>query len=347
MALDPTWMRGVLALLAARAGAGALTSLPLQSFDLEAQHEMAFRTLQSGLNTGKIVVRLVTKSVGCDGVHVVTGGTGGLGLLTGRWLAQRGTRSLVLASRSGALAKDTGTEWEAMEASGVTPSLERCDTGEAVHVRRLVAHASSLSGVWHAAGVLADALLPNQDAVGFARVFAPKADGAWSLHTAGAMLPKHTFALFSSVAALLGGAGQANYAAANACLDALATSRRTHGVAAASVQWGAWAEVGMAARGAASERMAAMEASSRRPSWSSAADLNSASCRFSSSTPSQSFSQLRVRPREDTWKNSSGMAACAARPWGRADERSPMPLKYNTDRIWNADCPSMNGRSRS
>ena len=262
MALDPAWMHGVLALLAARAGEGALTSLPLRSFDMEAQHEMAFRTLQSGLNTGKIVVRIVTKSVGCDGVHVVTGGTGGLGLLTGRWLAQRGTRSLVLASRSGAFAKDKGIEWEAMEASGVTPSLERCDTGQAVHVLRLVAHASSLSGVWHAAGVLADAVLPNQDAVGFARVFAPKAYGACRLHTAGAMLPKHTFALFSSVAALFGGAGQANYAAANACLDALATSRRTHGVAAASVQWGAWAEVGMAARGAASERMAAMEATS-------------------------------------------------------------------------------------
>ena len=175
MALDPTWMRGVLALLAARACADALTSLPLRSFDMVAQHEMAFRTLQSGLNTGKIVVRIVTKSVGCDGVHVVTGGTGGLGLLTGRWLAQRGTRSLVLASRSGAFAKNKGIEWEAMEASGVTPSLERCDTGQAVHVLRLVAHASSLSGVWHAAGVLADAVLPNQDAVGFARVFAPKA----------------------------------------------------------------------------------------------------------------------------------------------------------------------------
>merc|ERR1711995_71707 len=89
MALDPTWMGGVLALLAARAGADTVMSLPLQSFNMEAQHEMAFRTLQSGLNTGKIVVRMLAKSEGCDGVHVVTGGTGGLGLLTGRWLAQR------------------------------------------------------------------------------------------------------------------------------------------------------------------------------------------------------------------------------------------------------------------
>ena len=262
MALDPTWMGDVLALLASRAGVDALTSLRLQSFNMEAQHELAFRTLQSGLNTGKIVVRLVARTAGCYSVHVVTGGTGGLGLLTGRWLAQRGTRSLVLASRSGALAKDTGVEWEAMEASGVTPSLERCDTGEAVDIILLKARAPFLSGVWHAAGVLADAVLQNQDAPGVARVFAPKAYGAWSLHTAGSTSALDTVALFSSVAALLGGAGQANYAAANACLDALATSRHTHGVAAASVQWGAWAEVGMAARGAASERMAAMEAAS-------------------------------------------------------------------------------------
>jgi hypothetical protein len=67
------------------------------------------------------------------------------------------------------------------------------------------------------------------------------------------------FALFSSVSALLGGAAQTNYAAANSCLDALASCRRVRGHAGTSVQWGAWAEVGMAARGAARKRMEAME----------------------------------------------------------------------------------------
>ena len=78
-------MQGVLTLLALHATIGALASLPLQSFDMETQHELAFRMLQSGRNTGKVVVRMAaTLATGCDGTHVVTGGTGGLGLLTGR-----------------------------------------------------------------------------------------------------------------------------------------------------------------------------------------------------------------------------------------------------------------------
>merc|ERR1711965_1245020 len=134
MALEPAWMHHVLAVLAVRAAAGAATSLPLQSFDMTAQHDLAFRTLLGGLNTGKIVVRIATRMLSCDGVHLVTGGTSGLGLLTGRWLAQRGARSLVVASRSGALTKDTGAEWAAVQASDVTASLERCDTSEVAHV---------------------------------------------------------------------------------------------------------------------------------------------------------------------------------------------------------------------
>eukprot|EP00966_Prymnesium_polylepis_P174140 4029328-Prymnesium_polylepis.1 len=116
-----------------------------------------------------------------------------------------------------------------------------------------------LGGVWHAAGLLADAVLPKQEASAFARVYAPKAGGAWSMHTMASGVSH--FVLFSSVVAMMGLAGQANYTASNSCLDTLATCRRAQASAGVSVQWGAWGEVGMASRGAANERMEAMEKS--------------------------------------------------------------------------------------
>ena len=263
MTHDPAWMHSVLSLLGAHCCVGVVASLPLRSFDMEAQYELAFRTLQSGLSMGKVVIRIAARTAtGSAGAHLVTGGTGGLGLLTGRWLAQRGACDLVLASRSGALAHDAAAEWAVVQASDAAASLQRCDTGEEAHVRRLVAYAPPLTGVWHAAGVLADATLSQQKALSLARAYAPKAAGAWSLHAMTVASGVSAFALFSSVAALLGGAAQANYAAANACLDALSTCLCVHGSAATSVQWGAWAEVGMAARGAAGKRLAAMEAAS-------------------------------------------------------------------------------------
>jgi 3-oxoacyl-(acyl-carrier-protein) synthase len=197
--------------------------------------------------------------------QIVTGGTGGLGLLTGRWLAENGAGALVAASRSGTVSHSTPTEWERLCASGATVVVQQCDTSEPAHVRRLVALTqgpSSAMGVWHAAGLLSDGVLPKQGAQSLARVYASKAYGGWLLQLAYAAAPLRTCALFSSVAALFGGAGQANYSAANACLDALATHRHACGRVAVSMQWGAWAEVGMAARGVANERMAAMEAAS-------------------------------------------------------------------------------------
>ena len=102
------------------------------------------------------------------------------------------------------------------------------------------------TGVWHAAGVLADGLLTSQVAGSLARVCAPKTHGACTLQRACGVVVLRACALFSSVAALLGGAGQANYSAANACLDALASCGRTCARVATSVQWGAWSEAGMA-----------------------------------------------------------------------------------------------------
>ena len=140
MASDPAWLRRVLTLSAKRADVGAVSSLPLRSFDMETQYELAFRALQGGLNTGKIVVRIAArKAASVSGAHLVTGGTSGLGLLTGRWIAQRGGTELILASRSGKLAADTIVEWEVVQASGTIATLAVCDVGEVAHARRLVA----------------------------------------------------------------------------------------------------------------------------------------------------------------------------------------------------------------
>ena len=183
--------------------------------------------------------------------HLVTGGTGGLGLLTARWLSHRGAaHALALVSRSGVLARITAGDWGGVHATEVETWVQRCDTAEGTHVGRLVAHvagAASAMGVWHAAGVLADGVLPGQTAEALARVYAPKAHGAWALHGAFATAVVRTYALFSSGAALLGGTGQANYSAANAYLDTAALGRRLGGALSISLQIPAVSGAGMGA----------------------------------------------------------------------------------------------------
>ena len=224
------------------------------------------------LKGNTFVPRLAQASVLCErvidsaawGAHVVTGGTSGIGLLTARWLAQHGAHALALASRSGALACSTTVEWAQMEGALAAATLvQRCDVAEASHVHRLLSSAirgAMAAGIWHAAGTLSDGVLPAQGAASLTAVFAPKAHSGLALHAASASSGLRTYALFSSVAALFGGAGQANYSAANACLDTLASYRRGAALRGVSVQWGAWAELGMAARG--STQMAAREAAS-------------------------------------------------------------------------------------
>ena len=194
------------------------------------------------------------------GGHLITGGTRGLGLLTGRWLAEGGACCVSLASRSGVLF-DTASQWGgASWASSTAVRVEKGDMGDRLHSRQLLYGVPTPTGVWHAAGMLADSLLPRLSTFATARVYSPKMHGACALHSASEMAPLRALALFSSVASLFGSAGQANYAAANACLDALAACRHVHGKAATSLQWGPWAEVGMATRGAASNRVVAFGA---------------------------------------------------------------------------------------
>jgi acyl carrier protein len=117
----------------------------------------------------------------------------------------------------------------------------------------------ALGGVIHCAAVLDDGVLAKQSVARFAKVMGPKADGAWRLHVAmeAAGQRPDFFVFYSSLSAIFGAAGQANYVAANAFLDALASRRRVADMPALSVNWGAWSEIGMAARGTALSRAGA------------------------------------------------------------------------------------------
>ena len=184
------------------------------------------------------------------GGGLVSGGTGGLGLLTAHWLMQHGVARVLLLSRSGCTDRGACQQWACATATQAgTVCVELCDMrSEWQLCRSAECGNSKLGNIVHSAGVLADALLPNQTQAGLQRVWAPKAQAAWSLHQASCEenMEVDQFVLFSSVAALFGNTGQANYAAANASLDGLVRLRHEQGLCGSSVQWGAWAGVGMA-----------------------------------------------------------------------------------------------------
>jgi KR domain. len=110
-----------------------------------------------------------------------------------------------------------------------------------------------LCGIMHAAGVLDDGVLIEQTPERYAKVLEPKLDGAWQLHIQTQALPLEFFIMFSSATSLLGSVGQSNHVSANAFLDALAGDRLAHGLPALSINWGAWSEIGYAARVQAGE----------------------------------------------------------------------------------------------
>ena len=185
-----------------------------------------------------------------EGSYLITGGLGGLGLTVADWLVSQGARHLVLVSRR---EPDAGTQGlvEALRAQGAQVMVACADVSRVEDLAGVMARVESelppLRGVVHAAGVLDDGLLVNQDSERFARVLAPKVQGAWNLHTVTRSQPLKWFVMFSSAASLLGSPGQASYAAGNAFLDALSVYRRSQGLPGMSIQWGPWAEVGMAA----------------------------------------------------------------------------------------------------
>lgn len=185
-----------------------------------------------------------------DGTYLVTGGLGALGLHVARWMVRRGARHLVLVGRSSASA-DMHHALARLEAQGARIVVASADVSREAELREVLAEVRRtmppLRGVVHAAGVVDDGVLLEQDWARFTQVMAPKVDGAWNLHSLTRSDPLELFVLFSAGVSLIGAPGQSSYVAANAFLDALAHHRRALGLPALSVNWGLWAHGGMAA----------------------------------------------------------------------------------------------------
>ncbi|HWX45508.1 MAG TPA: SDR family NAD(P)-dependent oxidoreductase, partial [Solirubrobacteraceae bacterium] len=183
-----------------------------------------------------------------EGVVLLTGGTGGLGALIARHLAGvHGVRELVLASRRGPAVEGASELVAELAELGCAATVVACDVADRDQVAGLIdsiVAGGSLRAVIHTAGVLDDGLVESLTHEQIERVMRPKVDGAQYLHELTDGMDLSDFVLFSSAAPLLGGAGQGNYAAANAFLDALAQRRRAQGLVGTSLAWGLWAEQG-------------------------------------------------------------------------------------------------------
>jgi acyl transferase domain-containing protein/acyl-CoA synthetase (AMP-forming)/AMP-acid ligase II/NADPH:quinone reductase-like Zn-dependent oxidoreductase/acyl carrier protein len=235
--LRPAW-----AALTELFAAGALKPLPTTSYGL-LNAAQAFRDMSQARHTGKIVL-IPPAVLDPEGTVLITGGTGMLGAIFAEHLVTRyGVEHLLLVSRSGPDAAGAGELQQRLAGLGAHVAIAACDTSNPASLAvalDAVAAEHPLTAVIHAAGVLDDALLTDLSPEQLDAVLAAKADAAWHLHQLTADRDLAAFVLFSSAAGTLGSPGQANYAAANAFLDALARHRHHTQRQATSVAWGYW-----------------------------------------------------------------------------------------------------------
>ena len=256
----PAYTRRMMRDLLALFEEGVLSPLPYRAF-AAAEAEAAFRCMQQSRHVGKIVLRMdpAPRAAGAapparpalhlraDATYLVTGGLGGFGLRTARWLVEKGARHLLLIGR-GAPGEQAAREIAALSAAGVRVRAERCDVADHGALRRLL-HAIQpgmppLKGVVHAAGVFRDGLISNLDRAQIRDAMIPKVLGALNLHRLTQGLPLDFFVLYSSATTIFGNAGQANYIAANCFLETLAETRRARRLPALCVGWGPIADAG-------------------------------------------------------------------------------------------------------
>ena len=254
---------------------GEWTAVPAEVYPLT-EAKAAFRRMQQARHIGKIVVQMPKPlQPRGDRSYLVTGGLGALGLHTAAYLAQLGAGDIVLTSRR---------EPDAEAARAIAAMTERfhcrvhvlpADVGDPAELAGLLARIRAelppLAGVAHLAGVLDDALLPQQTIDRFRAAMKPKALAAHHLHRLTIEDDLEFFILYSSASAVLGSPAQANYATANALLDGLAAHRRARGLPATAVNFGPWGRGGMASSQAAIANLGAQGMMPLEPSAALAA----------------------------------------------------------------------------
>ncbi len=336
---------------------GKLAPLPMTQFPV-ADVQQAYRYLSQGRNIGKVVIDFEpgkgadagSPLVDADKTYLVTGGLGGLGFLTAEWLVGLGAKHLALTGRSDP-SDDVARRIRDLNLVGVNVYAVRGDIGEYADTRRIVetiqAGGAPLGGVLHCAGVLDDALLERQDAASFAKVFRPKVDGTLHLHALTRELPLDFFVCFSSVSAILDGGGQGNYAAANAFMDRLMGHRRAVGLPGLSVNWGAWADVGMAAELAGRRAMdrshfiTADEAFVALERLMTAGDVRGVVCKLGARLAAEHRSRLLVDPAERPVAGEAELGelerAFRQHPAASAEENFMRFLKAQVNKVLGAD----------
>ena len=184
------------------------------------------------------------------GVYLIAGGSGGLGLEIAKWLAKNGASCLHLLGRR-ALTGASDEKQNRLQATirELQESCEVCyhavDVADSAAMEELGRTLQHIDGIFQCAGVAGQGMLLTKEERRFREILSPKLDGTWNLHDL-PVQPKY-FVLFSSIQTLFGGAGQCDYVAANAFLDAFADYRHSLGLPATVINWPAWKQVGMAA----------------------------------------------------------------------------------------------------